>query len=310
MVIIDFMNISKINLNLLIVLHTLLKTRNVTRAGEELFLTQSTVSNSLAQLREIFNDELFIRAPKGLIPTAKALALQPKIAAFVEQFTEIFTPVEFYPASEERTFRLGMSDFCQALILPRLHQLIKQKAPRCKLIIKPVGTLEFLMQEKNNEPNYDLLLGIYKELPQTYCAEVILQDNAVCVANRNHPLIKSKKNLTLSSYLKEKHIAIYYGEDPLQNTVDMLLQAKGYKRQVEMWLPHALTAAHTIIHSKHLITLPKTLAERICQVLPLKYKALPFLNMQGELMQVWHQRFENDAANKWLRKLIKESCEV
>jgi len=303
-VIIDFMNISRINLNLIVVLHVLLETCNTTRAAEQLFLTQSSISSALKQLRELFNDPLFVRQSKGLSPTPRALALKPDVDTVIQQINHLFSNKEFDPAHDETIFTIAMSDFCEAILLQRLQHHLSEYAPFCKLIIKPVGTLDFLNGPTPLEA--DAYLGVFTRLPCHYESEIILSDKAVCLADKNHPLMKKRGELTAKNYFSAKHIAVYYGEDPLQNTIDALLQKQGQQREVSTFAPHALAAAHALMSSDYLLTVPQSLAGALSQTLPLKSKPLDFFTVEGALHQVWHTRFSQDPANVWLRSLIKD----
>ena len=69
------MDIRSVDLNLLVVLDTLMRTKNVSRAAEELHMSQPAVSAALGRLRKIFVDPLFVRGSHGMQPTARALQL-------------------------------------------------------------------------------------------------------------------------------------------------------------------------------------------------------------------------------------------
>ena len=73
------MNISKIDLNLLVYLDVLLREQNVTRAAEELGISQPAMSNSLRRLRDLFDDPVLVRTSEGMTPTERALELKPLV---------------------------------------------------------------------------------------------------------------------------------------------------------------------------------------------------------------------------------------
>lgn len=298
------MNISRVNLNLLVVLHVLLETCNTTRAAEQLFLTQSSISSALKQLRELFNDPLFVRQSKGLAPTPRALALKPEVEALVQHINHLFSNKQFNPEQDEKTFTIAMSDFCEAILLQRLQRHLSEHAPSCTLIIKPVGTLDFLNSKQQLEA--DLYLGVFNRLPNHYQSDIILSDKAVCLADKKHPLIKRPGKISAKQYFDAKHIAVYYGDDPFQNTIDALLKKHGQARKVSTFAPHALAAAHALVGSDYLLTVPQSLANTLSETLPLKCKALDFFTVEGALYQVWHTRFNEDPANLWLRNLVKD----
>jgi DNA-binding transcriptional LysR family regulator len=73
-------NLHRADLNLLVVFQVLLSERHVGRAAKRLSLTQSATSHALGRLRNLLGDPLFVRHPKGIEPTSRALDLAPAIA--------------------------------------------------------------------------------------------------------------------------------------------------------------------------------------------------------------------------------------
>jgi DNA-binding transcriptional LysR family regulator len=301
------MNISKINLNLLVVLHSLLETLNVTRTSEKLFVTQSTISNSLTQLRDIFKDELFIRAPRGLIPTAKALSIQSDIADIMEKINStVYQTHQFEPKTSDKTFTLAMSDYCEYVILPNLMARLNTIAPNIKIIVKAIGLLDEIEHFAANE--VDIALGVFNQAPNRYKYESILKDKAAVIACKKHPLIK-KKQISIKDYLKEKHMVVYYNQDPYSNLTDVYIRSQKKERDVQLWMPHLLAASHTLIKSSLLLTCSKNFAKKISRSLPLSFRELPFLTMSADILQCWHLQQDKDPANSWLREQVKASLE-
>lgn len=131
-----YMNLYRINLNLLKVFSVLMREQHVSDAAKRLHLTQSAISNSLQQLREIFQDELLVRGPKKMLPTKKALLLAPRIDQALSQLEEsLFHTDEFNYRTSERIFNLGMTDSAEYIILPKLYEQLKNLAPNVSLKI-------------------------------------------------------------------------------------------------------------------------------------------------------------------------------
>ena len=99
------------DLNTLVALHALLETRSVSRAAERLNLSQPAVSRTLARLREAFDDPLFVRAQRGLRPTARAEALRQPLARLLQELGALLAPPEFSPADSQRRFQLATTDY-------------------------------------------------------------------------------------------------------------------------------------------------------------------------------------------------------
>src|SRR5579864_4960954 len=99
------MNLSTLDLNLLLVLHVVLEERSATRAAKRLSVTQSAVSNAIARLRSVLADPLVVRSGRGLSPTPRAEELRPFIAQAVAQLqVAVDRGMAFDPRISERSF--------------------------------------------------------------------------------------------------------------------------------------------------------------------------------------------------------------
>src|SRR5437016_7279037 len=95
------------DLNLLVVFDAIMRDRNVTRAGERLGLSQPAMSHALARLRHVLKDELFVRSPRGMVPTPRAEQLAASVGAALEGLHHALLPLEFEPATTRQTFRVA-----------------------------------------------------------------------------------------------------------------------------------------------------------------------------------------------------------
>ena len=93
------------DLNLLVVFDAVMQERNVTRAGHRLGLSQPALSHALARLRHMLKDELFVRTPKGMIPTPRAEQLTVPIRQALEELEHSLEPAKFDPSKATRTFQ-------------------------------------------------------------------------------------------------------------------------------------------------------------------------------------------------------------
>ena len=136
------MNIYKINLNLLVAFDVLMTERHVTRASKKLHISQSALSNALSRLRELFNDELLLKTAHGMEPTSRALELLEPVREVISQAEKVFSQAEkFDPATAERSFTLGMSDYTALVLLPKLRDYLAQHAPHITLRVKALRVL-------------------------------------------------------------------------------------------------------------------------------------------------------------------------
>ncbi len=136
------MNLSAIDLNLLWLLHAVLTERSVTAAAKKLSVTAPAVSNGLARLRGVLGDPLFVRSGRGLVPTPRALELEPVLAqTFAHLQRSLEGGVRFSPRTCERKFTIALSDADQIAFLPRLSAEFSKRLPRARLRVVSLDTL-------------------------------------------------------------------------------------------------------------------------------------------------------------------------
>ena len=139
------MNLSKIDLNLLVTFEMLISEGSVSRTAQKLGVTQPAVSHSLKRLRDLLGDELLVRGPRGLQPTMRALALHPLVqTALADVHSILSTTAVFDPAVTRRTFRMSMSDAMSVEALPSIVQHIRQDAPGIDLAISTSGPQNYI----------------------------------------------------------------------------------------------------------------------------------------------------------------------
>src|SRR6201994_1271537 len=133
-------NFRNFDLNLLLVLDGVLREGTLSNAAKSLNVSQPTISSSLAKLREILQDELFVRSGNGMQPTPRALALkEPVQRGLAAGKGEILDTGSFDPAPEIRPYTITTSDVGEALLLPRVVAKLSQDAPKVNLRSMVVG---------------------------------------------------------------------------------------------------------------------------------------------------------------------------
>ena len=195
------MNISKVDLNLLVYLDVLLRERNVTRAAEELGISQPAMSNSLRRLRSLFDDPILVRTSEGMSPTDRALELQPLVRNVLAAAELAVLPkTVFDPSESERIFRIMASDYTEATLLPKLLQRLSVEAPAVRLDIMTPSDVSFHDVERGK---VDLVINRFDSLPQSFHQIHLWDDSFSCVLRADNPVIK---NWNLESYLAAKHV--------------------------------------------------------------------------------------------------------
>lgn len=296
------MNLSKINLNLLVALDALLTERNVTRAGNKLFITQSAMSNILKQLRELFQDDLLLQTGRTMTITRRGLELQPKIKEFLIQAEVIFNPKKFVPANSKRLFTLGMEEYAAVVLLPLLYRYLSKHAPGIQLNVKHVP----LFHEKAmlDSQEIELFVGLLHKVNEMkgMSHDVLFRERFVCIGNAKNSLLKSK--LTLKKYLSAKHLAFHPEEDTTITNVDHVLANLGYQRSIAMRLSRIVPGLYTISQSDIIATVPEGIAKEAKRLFNLVIQDCPVAIPEAAFVQLWHPWTHLDSSCQWLRNVI------
>jgi len=130
-------NLRTFDLNLLVAFDVLMRELNVTRAAEQMFITQSAMSHVLHRLRQQLNDPLLVKTPTGMKPTERALALIEPVRGLLLSMEQLIQPpLEFEASTSQRRFVLAATDYMEVLLMPALSGLIDQIAPNIDIHVK------------------------------------------------------------------------------------------------------------------------------------------------------------------------------
>jgi DNA-binding transcriptional LysR family regulator len=294
----------RLNLNLLVALDILLAEKSVTKAAQKLFLTQAAMSNNLQQLRVIFKDELLIREKNRMVLTSFAASLQAKLHHVLEQMRELVeNGQQFAAETSNRLFKIAMSDYCSALVLPQLLEKLEQAAPGIKLTVIPADPLNSPQPFENGD--CDLALGMLPFTDPAVTKQLLFQDQGVCVMNTQHACAKKPK-LSLTDYLAYPHLAITrVGQSDRPKLVEEALAALNVQRNVKIGLPYMEPIFQMIAQSETLLaTIPHKVAKRYQNQYHFVIKPLPFTIKPMEFYLVWHRRYDSDFGHQWLRAQI------
>ena len=159
MMTIDYNNLARLELNLLVAFDALFSERGVTRAAARLGIGQSAMSHNLSRLRALFGDELLTRAPDGMRPTPRALALIDPIRVALSQIEALVSREQtFDPGAANRVFRIGLPDSVEALLGPALLAYFCKTAPGVRLRLHNIDSSQIL--DNLDADRLDLAFGI------------------------------------------------------------------------------------------------------------------------------------------------------
>lgn len=299
-------NLNSLDLNLLRIFRAIHVTGSVSRAGQQIGMTQSAVSNALKRLRAQLGDPLFVRSPTGVLPTAMADALIGPVEEGLRQFESAIEGLQtFDPALSNRCFRIYVNDLAQLVFMPRLIAYARTHAPHIQFetVDQPVEVGRRMMKEGQ----IDLAIANWPAMGEGYFRQRLFSETFVVVMSAGNSL--ARKRLSKTDYLNASHLdyrpsGSTYGV--LRSILDTLFAREKVSRQVSFAAAHALGLARILADSELLLTIPSRLADALIQgsTEAFAVKRLPFASPTLQVTQQWHARVQHDPANRWLRKLI------
>lgn len=287
----------RLDLTLLLVFLGLLRHRKGSAVAQDLGLTQSAISQALKRLRDIFGDDLFLRRPHGMEPTATALALEAPVSEAVEALRGALGAARrFDPAEAQGTVRIAALDAEQAVLIPPLAARLRAAAPGLRLSVLPLGRGEAVAALA--EGRADLALGFLWDTPDRISGER-LHDEGFLVAGRPEALPEAPA-VGLDAYCAADHVLVSPAGE-LAGIVDRQLSDMGRARRVVLGLPAFLPALAAVAASGALVTLPARVARAFAPRFGLVTAEPPLLIRRFPVSVFWHRRNDADPQTLWLR---------
>lgn len=294
---ISFMDITRIDLNLLVVFDAILREGSVGRAAHSLHLSQPAVSGALARLRHVLKDQLFIRTRHGMVPTQRAFDLGPTVATALSSLRDALrAQQDFDAADSQRTFTLLMSEIGQILFLPALTQHIRRVAPGIRLVVANTQPARHLEALETGE--IDLALGVWPHLKKGTEQKTLYKDGWLCVAREDHPGVA--ENFTLENYLALEHVTVssVSGGDGI---IAKTLEKQDLSRKIALQVTDFLAPPLIVSKTDLVATAPADLSRFYASSARLKLIDVPFVLPKIDLRLYWHRRSETDRGGIWLR---------
>lgn len=294
-------DLRRIDLNLLVILDALLSEQHVTRAAERLHLSQPAVSHALARLREMLGDPLLVRAGGGLVATARALELMAPLSEALASVQALLAPNTFDPASAKRRFRLAMSDYGAAIVLPGLIARLRQEAPGIDLQISHASREGMLDGVLNGD--IDLAAGVFPELPHELRCTPLFEEQFVCLVDARR--LPANGVLDLPTYLARPHVLLEMRGSGTPE-IERALTAIGQRRHVAVSLPHWSVAPQLIAGTDLILTVAARGLQGVDQP-QLRVVPPPFPIPSFSFVLAWHVRRGGDQALNWLNRQIAQA---
>lgn len=292
---------AKLDLNWLGVFVEVYKTQSVSRAAQHLGMEQASASIALAKLRRHFDDPLFTRTSQGMEPTPKAQSIYPDLSEALARIANARgARAAFVPADAQREFRICMTDIGEIVMLPRLINHLQQTAPGVVLDADTIGPDSRLRLESGD---MDLAVGFTPDLEAGFYQQALFKQDFVCLASSQHPRIRGM--LDQAAFSGEGHIVVSTSGTG-HSIVDKVLARHKIERRVVLRVSSFLGLARIVAQTELLVTVPRlpgkalTLQEQVQLLEP------PVPLPKYQVKQHWHERFNTDVGNIWLRKTLAE----
>jgi DNA-binding transcriptional LysR family regulator len=293
----------KIDLNLLILFDMLMRERSLTRAGRRLGLSQPATSHALARLRQMLNDDLFVRTPEGMQPTARAEQMAEAVRNALLALSNTLEPEAFDPLSAARDFTIAVNNHAARAIVPSLVRDVAHVAPGITLDIRPSGPASLI--ERLDAGEVDVAIGALIEGGERFRCVRVADDDYVAIFDRNHEAATATE-LSAALMAAIPHAAITSTGDDT-SFIDEALDQRGLVRKVVTRVPF-LSLVLVLVDSNLLAVVPRRVANDLTRICPLVVKELPFASPRIVLSMIWHRRVDNHAAHRWLRDMIRRSA--
>jgi DNA-binding transcriptional LysR family regulator len=290
---------AKLDLDWLSVFVEIYKTQSVSRAALALGMEQAGASITLNKLRRHFGDPLFCRTSQGMEPTPRANAIYPQVQEALAHISRARgLPQAFSPASAKREFRLCMTDISEIVLLPTLINHLQTVAPGVALEVDKISTDSRRRLESGDA---DLAVGFTPDLEAGFYQQALFAQDYVCLASTLHPRIQG--NLSRKAFCAEGHVSVATSGTG-HTIVDKVLAKQKIGRRVVLVVPSYLGVARIVAQTELLVIVPRRFGNALAQQEQVQVLEPPMTLPPYKVKQHWHERFNLDPGNVWLRQLL------
>ncbi|WP_198299115.1 LysR family transcriptional regulator [Bordetella genomosp. 13] len=295
------------DLNLLLHFDALMTCRSLTRAAEQLGVSQPAMSAAMNRLRRLFNDPLLVREGAGWQPTEHANELHRRFRPLIEEWRRATRVLdEFDPAHSARALSLYATDYVQFTLLPRVLPDLARDAPHFQLRIVPARPQHGLSMLDTN--HVELIAGYFPEPSPDLRARFLYDEPAVCVVREGHPCLRKRWNL--DAYLSYGHLDLAAHTRFFSTAVDRVLQGQNRRRHIVATLSSYLVCPFVIAASDLIATMPVSIAKTMAAATKTVTLKVPLGLPNIAVSLYWHERYQDDAGHAWLRQYIADRVSV
>jgi DNA-binding transcriptional LysR family regulator len=288
----------RLDLNLMVVFDAIYRTRNLTAAGERLGLSQPAVSHCLARLRHRFHDPLFMRTPRGMMPTRLADEVAPGVAEGLSVIRASCEPRGFDPATSRRLFTIGMADIGEVVQLPLLLKAL-ERAPGVRL--RTLALAPAQARAALGDGVVDMSLSNFPVRPPLH-ERILGRPGYATLVRRNHPTIRSR--LTLAAFRGARHLLVRPVGAGVRHGEVIEKALRAVDAEIAFQVGHFFPVGAIVQESDLIATVPWGLAKTLEKAFALRVFKPPVALPVAHLALVWHERNHRDPGNVWLREVF------
>jgi DNA-binding transcriptional LysR family regulator len=300
------MRFNKLDLNLLVALDILLAECSITRAADRLHISASATSSALTRLREYFDDELLVQVGRKMERTPLAEALREDVRDVLTRIdATIATKAEFVPAESDREFRLCVSDYTMATLMPHVLALAWHTAPKVR----------FSMRPQTENPQQALARGEADLLvfPEDYRwpdhpHEPLFTESFACVVWKESALARGP--MGFDDYVAAEHVVMQPLSVAMTSFEAWFAQKYGMSRRVGVTTYTFSSAAQLVVGTDRVATVHRRLASLMRRAYPIELVPPPMPIPEMTQAIQWHKYRGSDGGLRWLRSLMREAVQA
>lgn len=291
----------KLDLNLFVVLRAVYDHGSITKAANALHITQPAVSHALGRLREKFDDPLFIRHGRQVVPTPFCQGIITSVVTSIETLEDTLKgKVSFDISDKPRQVNLGLRDILESIFFPTLIPDLAKHTPNITVNSRQVTWPELApaLASKALDIVIDALVPTGSDIrSQLICEETFV---VVCAPHNTFLL-----NPSVETYSSAQHALVSLRNSKL-DTVDLALAQHNLHRKIALQCEHYFAAVNVVSQCDLLLTMPTRFAQQFSNKFDIEILPLPFDVPPLPVHMYWHKNADEDLVNLWMREKLVE----
>lgn len=298
-------DISRFDIGTMITIHRILSERSVTKGARAVGKSQPAASNALARMRKVVGDPLIVRVNDAFVLTARGEMLLNRLSEVIPLIDELARIPTFDPATSDRTFRIGATDHASLLLVPRVIELLRKRAPFVKVSVALLksGQADPVEIEKSGA---EVCLGWLRTMPDYWFSRRLVDDKIVVIVNARSTI--QAETFTREDFEKCGHVALSREYPYSQTIVYQDLARAGIEREVVTWMADFSLIPQVVGRTDLIAVFPLSLARIFEKTANIRHVPCPVPLSEFHIKMAWNPRSQEDPGYAWLRELIVEAA--